>query len=187
MRVIRKLLPSDGSAYLDHLLRLDPADRQFRFGGGLGDAAVRAHCERIDWFRAAILGWFDEGGVLRAAAELRFDGTPPPVRVAELALSVERGWQGHGIGGELLRRAIILARNRGIRRVTMLCLAENRRMRRLAGRFADGGLQAEGGQIEAAIPVPPPTPSSVIAEFAADGIDLVAAWWEGALLPQAAA
>jgi GNAT superfamily N-acetyltransferase len=181
MRVIRKLLPSDGPSYEEHLLRLDADDRRFRFAGGIGPDAVRAHCARIDWFRAVLLGAF-ENGALRGAAELRFDGAPPGG--AELALSVERDRQGHGIGGELLSRMLVIARNRGIRRMTMLCLAENRRMQRLAGRFGVA-LRAEDGQVNGMIAVLPPTPASVIAEAASDGIELVAAWWQVAL-PRAA-
>ena len=37
--------------------------------GALSDEAVREHCERIDWFRTAVIGFFD-AGVLRGAAEL---------------------------------------------------------------------------------------------------------------------
>jgi GNAT superfamily N-acetyltransferase len=177
MRVIRKLLPSDGPLYRDHLLRLDPDDRRFRFAGGVGAAAVHAHCERIDWLAAVILGCFEEGE-LRAVAELCF--AEPSAREAELAITVERAWQGRGIGGELLARMRVIARNRGVLRLTMLCLAENRRMQRLARRFG-AGLAGAAGQVEGAISVPPPTPASLAAEAMADGIELIAAWCQVAL------
>jgi GNAT superfamily N-acetyltransferase len=181
MRVFRKLPPSDGAAYRDHLLRLDADDRRLRFAGGLAEAAVRAHCARVDWFSSVLLGCFEDG-VLRGVAELRF--AAPPAREAELALSVERGWQGRGIGGELLARIRVVAGNRGVRRLTMLCLAENRRVLRLAGRFG-AAFTTAAGQVEAAIAAPPPTPASLMAEAASDGFELVAAWWEAAL-PRAA-
>jgi GNAT superfamily N-acetyltransferase len=126
----RKLLPSEAGQLSRHLLALTPADRRMRFQGGLSDYAIERRCRRIDWFRTVAIGHF-VAGRLRGVAEVCFERSLWP-REAEIAVTVETPWQGRGIGTELTRRAVTVARNRGAVRVTMLCLVENQRMRRIA-------------------------------------------------------
>jgi GNAT superfamily N-acetyltransferase len=78
------------------------------------------------------------------------------VRAAELAVSVEPGWQNRGIGTELLRRLIVAARNRLIGRLYMVCLMDNERVLRMARRF-QGRLEVERGEAMARIEPPWPT------------------------------
>ena len=51
---------------------------------------------------------------------------------AEAAFSVERDWQDQGIGDALITRVIAAAQNRGVNRLDMICLPENRKMQHLA-------------------------------------------------------
>jgi GNAT superfamily N-acetyltransferase len=74
-------------------------------------------------------------GVLRGAAELRSIGPMYSQREGEAAFSVELAWQSHGVGTVLLERTLLSARNRGIKLLRMHCLADNRRMQQLAGKF----------------------------------------------------
>ena len=69
---IRRLLPSEAAKLGGHLARLSSEERTLRFMGAMSDEAVRDHCERIDWFRTVVIGFFD-AGVLRGAAELWVD------------------------------------------------------------------------------------------------------------------
>ena len=50
---------------------------------------------------------------------------------AEAAFSIEKAWQSHGVGSELLKRTLLAAGNRGIRMLHMSCLANNQRMQQL--------------------------------------------------------
>jgi GNAT superfamily N-acetyltransferase len=134
MSLYRKLLPTEMSRYRDHLLRLDRADRHLRFAGTVSDAAIQQHCLRLDWHDTVVIGFFDRGE-LSAAAELRFDGKPFSRR-AEAGFSVERRYQGQGVGKGLMARVLTIARNRGIRVVDVICLLENRRMQSLASKFS---------------------------------------------------
>ncbi|MBI1209384.1 MAG: GNAT family N-acetyltransferase [Azospirillum sp.] len=133
MLVYRKLLPTEVGDYRDHLIRLDRDDRYARFSGTVSDAAIARHCQHLDWPAALLLGVFD-GGVLRAAAELRAATALWPDQ-AEIALSVERPYQSQGVGAGLLGRGLTIARNRGIRSVKMVCHLDNRRVMKLARRF----------------------------------------------------
>lgn len=133
MRIIRTLLPTEFGLLKDHLLRLAPEDRRLRFTGQCDDATVSRHADGLDRFRAVVVAWIEQGEVRGAAELLRFD--PPGAQRAELAVTVEAGWQDKGVGTELLRRALTIARNRRMEQIFMVCLAENSRMRHLAEKF----------------------------------------------------
>jgi len=176
MRIFRKLLSAERSKLRDHLLRLSRQDRLLRFSGGLSDQAVAAYCDHVDWQQGYVIGCFIEG-TLRAVAELVFDDPHRPTRV-DVAVSVETQWQDQGIAGELLRYAIVIARNRSVRTLYMICLIENQRMQHVARHFTDE-LHFCDGQAEADIVLPFPTYLSLCTEAALDAIGL-----NGALLEQ---
>lgn len=165
MSVYRKLLPTDLPLYREHLLRLSPEDRYARFAAVTPDSVIRAHCEGLDWCRTVIVG-FIQSGVLRGAAELRLDPGPWPGQ-AELAVSVEPAFQNQGIGGALLRRALTVARNRAVRRVTLICQNANRRMLRLVQRFR-GLVDVEGSEAQGTIVLPWPNQVTLLQEMIDD-------------------
>src|SRR5262249_16481753 len=127
---IRKLWIGEATKYRDHLLRLDPESRRNRFGGAVSDQFIEDFVKLSLGLDAVLLGFFGDG-VLRGAAELRTLG-PPLAHEAEAAFSIEKPWQSHGVGSELLERTLLAARNRGIKLVHMTCLAHNQRMQQLA-------------------------------------------------------
>jgi ribosomal protein S18 acetylase RimI-like enzyme len=152
--IVRRLRAIERDKVRDHLLRLDTEDRLRRFAGYLSDAQIETYCANLDWARALIVGYVVDGEV-RAIGELKpmADGRS---RAAELAVSVERQFQSRGIGTVLLRRLIVAARNRFIRRLHMICLMDNARVQHLA-RKLDGRLAFEQGEVEARIEPPWPT------------------------------
>ncbi|MBX6426862.1 MAG: GNAT family N-acetyltransferase [Variibacter sp.] len=168
---IRKLWFGESELYRDHLLRLDPESRRARFGGAVSDAFIRDYVARPFGAERIVHGFF-VAGTMRGAAELR------PVRalagVAEVALSIEQPWQGGGVGSALFSHTLLAARNRGIRKLRMMCLAENRRMRMLARKF-DAELSFEDDSVIGELETPFPTPLSVMQEMMTDGAALAAA------------
>ena len=180
MASYRKLLPFESGTLAGHLLRLVPADRQSRFAGALADEVVRRHTRSLDWSRTTIIGFFEDG-TLRGAAELTLDGSMPGAS-AEFAVTVEAPWQDSGIGSELLRRTIVLARNRGVRRLWMLCLAENARMRRIAIKHR-GRLAFDEGLTWADVATPTADPGSLAAEWFGDALGWASSWRERVRAP----
>ncbi|MGH7123800.1 MAG: GNAT family N-acetyltransferase [Stellaceae bacterium] len=174
--VFRKLWPQDADALAAHLLRLDREQRSFRFGRAVADEWVAHYAASTDWMRSVILGcWI--AGELRGVAEIKLLDRAWP-RSAEAALSVERRFEGRRLGTELFHRGLLLARNRGIDRVSMLCLPENLRVQRIV-RAADPTAIYNGDQIECEIRLALPNALSLAAEFYDDGCALALSFWNG--------
>ena len=89
-----------------------------------------------------------------------------------MAIAVDAPWRGRGIGGVLLGRAVLAARNRRADRLQLSCLPENRRMQSLARRFAQE-LHVLEGSAEAEIRLPHPSWPSLWAEAVTDVAGLV--------------
>jgi GNAT superfamily N-acetyltransferase len=164
--VIRKLWVGEAGRYRGHLLRLDPESRHSRFGGGVSDDFIRGYVGTTFGLSAVVHGFFVDGE-LRGAAELRPLG-PAFAREAEAAFSIEDPWQSHGVGSALLDRTLLAARNRGIRKLHMACLANNRRMQELARKFA-AELTFDFGSVVGEVEAARATPLSVLREFVAVG------------------
>jgi GNAT superfamily N-acetyltransferase len=160
---IRPLTAGERPKYLEHLLRLAPADRRMRFGSPISDAGIREHVRRIDLRTDQILALFDDDLDVVAAAHIaraRDD-------VAEFALSVDREWRGCGVGFELFDRTVLWARNRGIRQAIVYSLNENQAMRHIA-RKAGGQMTMAAGETEGRLELLPRTPLSLLVEQASE-------------------
>jgi GNAT superfamily N-acetyltransferase len=131
--IIRKMWFPETEKFRDHLLRLDRDSRRMRFGMCVDESFIASYAERSAGPGSLVYGYFVEGE-MRGAAELRMIGDGWPAD-AEGAFSVEKDFQDRGVGTGLLERIVRAARNRGISRLYMNCLAENRRMQHLARKF----------------------------------------------------
>jgi RimJ/RimL family protein N-acetyltransferase len=141
--------------------------------GAQNDAAVAEHCERVDWFRTVVLGFFD-AGMLRGVAELETADNRFPF-LCEVAISVETAWQDQGVATELLRRVLVIARNRSARGVQITCLGDNHRIRHIAQKFG-ARFRFQAGDSEAEIPTRAPTYSSLCEEMIDDGFGWMSIW-----------
>lgn len=141
---IRKLWPTETAKFRDHLLRLDKESRRLRFAHGVSDSFIEDYASRMHEMGSLVYGFFLNGEV-HAAAELRkLEATWG--EEAEAAFSVEKAYQEQGIGTELMGRVIRAARNRGVQRLYMSCLAENNKMQRIA-RKHEAELRFEYGEV----------------------------------------
>ena len=126
-----------------HFLALGGEDRRLRFGIGVNDFAVRIYVKRIDFENDAVFGVLDDELHLIGAAHLgRGEGH------AELGVSVLPGHRRRGIGGALLGRAHMHARNWGVHALFMHCLTENAAMMHLA-RKQGMDIVTEAGETDA--------------------------------------
>ncbi|MGE0629407.1 MAG: GNAT family N-acetyltransferase [Hyphomicrobiaceae bacterium] len=141
---IRKLWPSEGERFRDHLLRLDKESRRLRFAHGVSDGFIEDYAGGIGDIGTIVFAYIEDNEV-HAAAEFRRLGDTWR-QEAEAAFSVERTHQDRGIGTELMGRVIRSARNRGVGRLYMSCLAENRKMQAIARKY-DAELKYEPGEV----------------------------------------
>ena len=158
---IRKLWFTETEKFRDHLLRLDKDSRRLRFGMAVNDDFIRNYAERTGQFKSVIYGSF-AGREMHAAAELRMIGDNWRGE-AEAAFSVERDYQDSGVGTELLGRVIVAARNRGVERLYMNCLSENRKMQRVAKKY-EADLFFDHGEVVGQLTPSMPTPLSLWTE-----------------------
>ena len=112
-----------------HLLRLDSGDRVKRFCGTLTDTNIVSLLGNIDWHHTCILGCFVDRE-LRGLAHI----SPLPDRddEAEIAISVDSAFRREGMATGLTEAAMRWAADNGFTAVSMVMLAENMPMRRLA-------------------------------------------------------
>ncbi len=169
---IRKLWPQETDRFGQHLLRLDKDSRRMRFAHGVSDAFITDYSGRMHDMGSIVFGYIVDGEV-RAAAELRKLGDNWGTE-AEAAFSVERGFQDQGIGSELMGRVIRAARNRGIQRLYMSCLAENSKMQAIA-RKHEADLRFEYGEVIGEIVPDGPNYFSIVAEAVEDRVGFLMA------------
>jgi GNAT superfamily N-acetyltransferase len=155
----RRLGPADARRLRSHLLRLHPDDVHNRFMGGKQRSLIMRYVRSIDWRSAVIIGCF-LGRSMRGICELY----PIDARRGEIAVSVERRFQRRGIGREMLRRTLLLARNRGLVDLELRCFTSNGKMRALVRSF-DGKLDIEAMEATAVIHALPPTPVTYLSEM----------------------
>jgi RimJ/RimL family protein N-acetyltransferase len=164
---IRKLWPTETGAFRDHLLRLDPQSRRLRFAHTVADAFIEDYATRMHDMGSIVFAYAEDGQV-RAAAELRKLGDRWGTE-AEAAFSVEQTYQDHGLGTELMGRVIRSARNRGIHKLYMSCLAENSKMQAIA-RKHEADLKFEYGEVVGEILPEQSNYFSILAEAVEDRV-----------------
>ncbi len=122
--------PGWRAGLLGHLLRLDPEQRRTRFLGTIDEAGLRAHVARSAPLALVV---FAPDGIVRGCAEVHRSFVPGE---AEVAVSVETGWQNRGVGAALTTQATRVAQRAGLPDVRLICLRRNVPMLRIAQKLA---------------------------------------------------
>ncbi|MBX9590386.1 MAG: GNAT family N-acetyltransferase [Hyphomonadaceae bacterium] len=170
--IIRRLWPMEANKFRDHLLRLDKECRRMRFAHSVSDAFIEDYASRMSEYGSLVYAYIVDGEV-RGAAELRRLGDAWGEE-AEAAFSVEKAYQDHGVGSDLMGRVVRAARNRRIRRLYMSCLAENAKMQVIAKKH-EAVLRFEYGEVIGEILPQHPDYFSMAAEAAEDRVGFMIA------------
>jgi GNAT superfamily N-acetyltransferase len=128
--------PEDASSLQRFLGRCSEQTIYLRFFGSLGEfseekARYFASVDGVDHFGLVALDPDDRDEII---AIVRYDREPGEER-AEYAAIVEDGWQDHGIGIDLTRRLIAVARDNEIRYFYAMVMGKNTRMLELLRRL----------------------------------------------------
>lgn len=153
---IRRVLSFDSNQLAELLLSLSPEDRRFRFTGLVRDEFVQQYVDNLKWRSLCIYGMFDPDGLLLGAVEL-----VPSKSGTELAIEVRSTHKRQGIGRALMRRAMVHAKVRDLKKLQILCSSENTAMQRLA-RGVGMALTHEYGDVEGKVLIGPATASDYL-------------------------
>ncbi len=152
---IRSLGPTNRVRIASHLLALDAHDRYLRFGYAATDEQVQRYVDHLDFDRDEIFGIHNRRLELIAMAHLAYHpGNAPHEGCAEFGVSVLPHARGRGYGARLFDRAVINARNVGVKMLFIHALSENTAMLRIA-RNAGATVQRDGSESEAFLTLPP--------------------------------
>jgi RimJ/RimL family protein N-acetyltransferase len=170
--LVKALGKHDRRRVLRHFMALDKDDRLLRFGSMLPDEGVTAYVGKIDFARDIVFGVYNPTFQLVGVGHLALtskEAHPDSIhytdkeKVAEFGVSVAKSARGQGIGTRLFERAATHCRNVDVDTLYMQCLSSNRTMMHIAKK-AGMEIRREYGEADAHLHLPPPSPSSVLAE-----------------------
>lgn len=131
---VRAIRPEDAEVERSFVHDLSFESRYMRFHCGLTELTplMLVRFTQIDYDREmALVAVREVDGREQIVGVSRYV-TEPDGESCEFALVVADAWQGHGVGGSLMRALIARAREKGLRRMYGEVLAENRKMLDLA-------------------------------------------------------
>lgn len=153
--VVHELGRAQAAAILDHFLALNAEDRRLRFGLVVADESLRKYVTSIRYGSDCLFGIYADDLTLLGVAHLASRSDP-----AELGLSVLPAARGLGIGTLLFARSVMRARNLGLSRLFMHCLAQNDAILHIA-RKAGMKVTTESGESDAWLELPPASLGSI--------------------------
>lgn len=170
--LVKALSRRDRRRVLRHFLALDKDDRLLRFGSMLSDEGITAYVGKLDFAHDIVFGVYNPTFQLVGVGHLAFtskEAHPDSIhytdkeKVAEFGVSVSKSARGQGVGTRLFERAAVHCRNVDVDTLYMQCLSSNRTMMHIAKK-AGMEIRREYGEADAHLHLPPPSPSSVLAE-----------------------
>ena len=142
----RPVRPDDLRRFLRLWPRLSPETRYRRFHAPvdrLPMTAVRRLVHVDHALREAVVAVVGD----EVVGVARYDRSPDDPATAELAVVVEDGWQGVGLGRQLLRDVSELAARAGVRRLTATVQADNDRVLGLVRHLLPGAAVEPDGDV----------------------------------------
>ncbi len=136
-----------------HLQTLGDKDRHLRFGQVATDEQIAHYVQNIAFERDKLFGIFDTRLQLVAMAHLAFseDG-----QQTEFGVSVLAHQRGRGFGARLFEHAVVHARNRGARSMTIHLARENQSMLAIVQK-SKAAVRFEGSDVVADLSLPEDT------------------------------
>ena len=166
---IRTLGPSHTERIAQHLRSLTPADRYLRFGYMASDAQIERYVARLNFERDEIFGIYNRSLELIAMAHLAFAVEADFSSCAEFGVSVLGHARGRGYGARLFDRAVMHARNEGVRMMFIHALSENTNMLNIA-RAAGAKVERDGSESDAYLRLPPADLDSRMTEMVEESL-----------------
>jgi len=128
--LIRPIRPEDAEMEQEFVRNLSPEAKYFRFMNAVQELSqeMLVRLTQIDYYNEmALIAVRLDGKNEEQIAVVRYT-TNPDMKSCEFALAVADGWQGRGIGYQLMERLMEVARDRGLERMEGQVLSNNSRM-----------------------------------------------------------
>jgi GNAT superfamily N-acetyltransferase len=161
---IRSLGENHRGRIAEHLMALNEQDRYFRFGLSATDEQVQRYVDGLNFDRDEIFGIYNRHLKLIAMAHLAYSADTRHNACSEFGVSVSVQARGRGYGGRLFERAVMHARNEGVRTMYVHVLTENVAMLKIA-KHAGATVVRDGAESEGHLVLPPATFNTQIAEM----------------------
>lgn len=161
---IRSLGENHRARISGHLKALDKNDRYYRFGFDASDEQIDRYVAGLNFERDEIFGIYNRRLQLIAMAHLAYAGDGRLTVCAEFGVSVLGQARGRGFGKRLFERAMMHARNEGVKMMFLHVLSENTVMLKIA-RHAGAIVERDGSESEAHLVLPPSTLNSQVTEL----------------------
>jgi len=161
---IRSLGENHRARISGHLKALDAHDRYYRFGFSANDEQIDRYVAGLNFERDEIFGIYNRRLQLIAMAHLAYSGDERLNACAEFGVSVLAQARGRGFGKRLFERAMMHARNQGVRMMFLHVLSENIVMLKIA-RHAGATVERDGPESEAHLVLPPATMHTQMTEM----------------------
>lgn len=161
---IRSLGENHRARIAGHLKALDAHDRYYRFGFSANDEQIDRYVAGLNFERDEIFGIYNRRLQLIAMAHLAYSSDERLNACAEFGVSVLAQARGRGFGKRLFERAMMHARNQGVRMMFLHVLSENAVMLKIA-RHAGATVERDGSESEAHLVLPPATMQTQMTEM----------------------
>jgi len=161
---IRSLGANHRERIAAHLKELDAHDRYFRFGFPANDEQIQHYVDGLNFDRDELFGIYNRHLKLIAVAHLAYSDLDHSKAGAEFGVSVLPHVRGRGYGARLFERAVMHARNEGVRTMYVHVLSENAAMLKIA-RNAGARVDRDGAESEGHLVLPPATFDTRVTEL----------------------
>jgi len=161
---IRSLGENHRGRIAEHLMALNEQDRYFRFGFSAKDEQIQSYVDGLNFDRDEIFGIYNRHLKLIAMAHLAYSADMRQNACSEFGVSVLSTARGRGYGGRLFDRAVMHARNEGVRTMYVHVLTENVAMLKIA-KHAGATVVRDGAESEAHLSLPAATFNTQMAEM----------------------
>jgi GNAT superfamily N-acetyltransferase len=174
---VRRVLPHEYPKYRKHLKALDEHSKYLRFGYVIRDEQIDALCDQFEAEPEKNILFCIEND------DLDFIGIGHIAIQAELelAFSVLKGYQGQGMGSQLMKRVIQWCRIQGKLKGCMVCLSTNAAIKHLCTKHGIH-IHSEHGETLADIELDSPNITTYISE--ATDVNLAVADYMGKRIPK---
>lgn len=156
--------------YAEHLKNLSDEDRYTRFGYAASSQAIDSMILNILYHQDEhhIFTYYTDGRIVGFGHLAREDDA------WELAVSVEKSYQGRGIANELMDHMIAWGKTHGVEVLYMHCITENQKIQHLARKHGLKSWDRAGHELTSRVRLPEPTVLDYTANFVREQSDLAA-------------